>query len=127
MSSDTSPPADDPLPGPLSEDDQFAIDAIADDDRQLAVLRWLHDNAPVSEERVTRRVRSSPVADLDLDELLCLYRRLGLLRRLTRSDGPYFDTTAAVESVVIGSSGERGGESLPDGTGRTDRWAQELK
>jgi hypothetical protein len=126
MPDETPPSADDALPGPLSDDGQFAIDAIVDDERQLAVLRWLHDHAPVAEAEIARRVRASPVPELELGELLWLYRRLGLLRRITRPDGPYLDTTATVESVVTRATPEQGEGRRSPRMERTDRWAREL-
>jgi len=127
MSSDRVPSSHDVPPGSPGADESFTLDAIADDDRQVAVLRWLHDNAPVAEDVVARRVRSSPVEDLDTTELLRVYERLGLLTRLARSDGPYVDTTATVEPVIARPSSDRGDEGGSAGGTRTDRWARELR
>jgi hypothetical protein len=108
-------------------DEPLTLDAIADDDRQVAVLRWLHDNAPVAEDVVARRVRSSPVEELDTTELLRVYERLGLLTRFARSDGPYVDTTATVEPVVARPSSGHSDDDGSVGEVRTDRWARELR
>lgn len=126
MSSDRASRSHDVPPGSPGADESFTLDAIADDDRQVAVLRWLHDNAPVAEDVVARRIRSAPVEELDTTELLRVYERLGLLTRLARSDGPYVDTTATVEPVIARPSSERGDDESAGGT-RTDRWARELR
>ena len=126
MSRGASSGVDLPPQSSFDANDRRAIREIERDDQQLAVLSWLLDHGPVSEELARRRIARG-IAGLDLEVVLSTYRRLGLLARSSRAGEAYLDATDAVEALVTREA-SAGTEYPPERErAKTDRWARELR